>query len=206
MAHKKDYISGGLSVWPLGPSREVLLAMVQRPAATLGPTLIWCGHCGLAKAPIAMVWPLRPRCNIIIVDMATVASEQPLWLRCCFRGHCSTTMAMGVVTMAIMAIVWPLWPWCGHYGRGMSTMTVAWPLWLLHGPYGHGTAHIAVVRPLWLWYGHYGCGAAVMAVVSLLWPSFGPSGPIYDLAMLPAAAALPSFLPPGQSWPPVTDG
>jgi hypothetical protein len=84
---------------------------------------------------------------------------------------------------------------------------MAWSLWLLHGPYGCGTAHMAVVWPLWPWYGHYGCGAAVMAVVPLLWPSFGLGGPIYDLAMLPAvAAALPSFFPLGQSWPPVMDG
>jgi hypothetical protein len=85
-------------------------------------------------------------------------------------------------------------------------MNLVWPLWLLHSPYGHGAAHMAVLRPLWPWYSHYGCGAASMAVVPLLWPSFGPDGPNYDLAMLPAAAALPSFLPLGQMWPPVVDG
>ena len=85
-------------------------------------------------------------------------------------------------------------------------MTVACPLCLLHGPYGRGAAPMAVVRPLWPWNGHYGCGAAAVAVVPLLWPSFGPGGPIHDLAMLPAAAALASFLPPGQSWPQVADG
>jgi hypothetical protein len=72
-------------------------------------------------------------------------------------------------------------------------MTVACPLCLLHSPYGRGAAHMAVVRPLWPWYGHYGCGAAAVAVVPLLWPSFSPSGPIHELAMLPAAAALDSF-------------
>ncbi len=64
-------------------------------------------------------------------------------------------------------------------------MTVACPLCLLHGPYGRGAAPMAVVRPLWPWNGHYGCGAAAVAVVPLLWPSFGPGGPIHDLAMLP---------------------
>ncbi len=144
--------------------------MVQWPVATVGPPSIWCGHHSHGNAPIPMVWPLWPRCDIMAVAW-------PLWrvrglYGCgalfmsslfCHNGHGRGYYGHYGCSMTTMAAVQPLWQRFSHHEFGMAIMAVAQSLWPWCSPYGCVAAPMAMVQPLWMWCCFYGCCATAMA-------------------------------------------
>ncbi len=127
---------------------------------------------------MAVAWPLLPLLSPYCGSVAFMAIllllypycghnglGWPLWLLCDHPGWYAATVA-------IMARVMPLWLWCSHYGCGAPTKVVAWPPWMYCGLYGHC---VAAMVNLWLQW----CAT-----------DFWPCWLSYDLAILPAAAAL----------------